>query len=145
MPDRKQNPGYDVVNKDPATIAQSLGEHREEMGETMEEVNEEVRGKMASAKRAVMFVPNKIKAAGSASKRASGRVVAFAKDNPVKAAAIGAATVGLIGAGVVAAKRRRARNGAQTEAKSMSTSEAGRRGGKKAKGSAKSGKRRSSR
>jgi ElaB/YqjD/DUF883 family membrane-anchored ribosome-binding protein len=141
MPDRKQNPGYDVISKDPAAIAQSLGEHREEMGDSMEELNEDVRGKMASAKRAVMFVPNKIKAAGSAGRRASGKVVAYAKDNPVKAAAIGAATVGLISAGVMVARRRRARNAAQaTAAKSTSAGK-----GKKAKGSARSGKRRSSR
>ncbi len=142
MPDRKQNPGYDVISKDPDAIAKALGEHREEMGDSMEELNEDVRGKMASAKRAVMFVPNKIKAAGSAGRRASGKVVAYAKDNPVKAAAIGAATVGLIGAGVMVAKRRRARNAAQaTAAKSTSAG----KGRKKAKGSARSGKRRSSR
>src|SRR5688500_9291862 len=128
MPDRKLTQNF---GDSPDAIARSLGEHRAEMGESMEDLGDEVRSKAATAKRAVMFVPNKLKAAGGAGKRASGKAVAFAKERPIVAGAIGAATVGLIGAGVMVAKRRRTAKAAAATIAAKATGKSKSKGGGK--------------
>jgi hypothetical protein len=87
-------------------MERDLERHREELGDDIGELKDEVMGKVNRGRQIIMFVPDKIRQAGSAGKRAGMRVGRFCKERPLVAGAIGVGAIGLIGAALLFRHRR---------------------------------------
>jgi len=117
MPDRRQLGGFEInerlSERKPSEIARDLGVRPDDLTAAAEDLEEGVRNQMDRGRRMLHYVPDKLRQAGDASRRAGRRVGSFARNHPVATGAIGLGSAAVLGGAIMLARRRRAMKNAE--------------------------------